>query len=452
MLKYFVGLLLIFSGNCTVFGIGDYNSGLSQSEIDAYYNQIDTKGQITSINEVPNVKVEENKNICDPHSMLPPFAEDRLQGVINELFVTKDYGLMVVCLNSIGTEDPRTWGTSLFNLWHLGDRETENGLLILVINDQNAVEFITGRGMETVLTDAESYKIQQEKMIPSFKNHDYATGVIRGVEAVIDVLNGKQVIYDSNDSASENQPNYLTQNDYVSPPFYLNPFFLFYAWFCGLLTLAFLICLIVAISTKDLHKRYRIMKFWTLKIFYFITPIPFGLLVYLTRKTQDKWRNMERIGFKSGDLLHKLNDQEEDKYLTNGQLTEEVVKSIDYDVWINLAGDDIVILPYHNWFTPFNKCEKCGFKTYFKVYDRVITAATYTSAGSGEKKYECKNCKHTKLIPYTIARKQKSSSGGYYSRGGSFGGGGFSSGGGGGFSGGSFGGGSSRGGGAGSRW
>ena len=96
-------------------------------------------------------------------------------------------------------------------------------------------------------------------------------------------------------------------------------------------------------------------------------------------------------------------------------------------------------------FTKYSTCPKCHFKTYYKVYDRQIVAPSYSSAGKGERKHECANCKHVDLKTYHIPRLRRSnrSSG---SRGwvGS-GGGGFSGGG-------SFGGGSSGGGGGGSSW
>ncbi|NOQ73514.1 MAG: hypothetical protein GQ574_16025 [Crocinitomix sp.] len=437
--------LFIACTSFTSFSIDDYYSGLSTRDINKNYDGINTSGFYTDVKDVPNTKVSDDKNVSDPHFMLPDFAEDKIQSIVDKLKAEKDYEIMVVCLNSIGNPDPHLWGTELFNYWGIGDDETKNGLLILVVNDIHRVEFITGYGMETVLTDAESYKIQQEHMVPYFKKNDYATGVIRGVEAVNDVLNGKEVLYDSDTIDADNGDRSITQ----SRPFYRHPVFLFYVGFCLLLTLVYFIFLFIVYRTNDLHKRYRFMKFWSMYVFYFIAPIPFIFLVIYTRKNMHRWRNMDRVGFKSGELLHKLSEKEEDVYLNKGQIAEEIVSSVDYDVWINEAGTDLVVLPYKNWFTPYNKCDNCKYKTYIKLYDRTIKAATYSRSGKGEKKFECKNCKHTKIKTYTIPRKQKTRSGGYYSGGGSFGGGG-----GGGFSGGggSFGGGSSGGGGAGSGW
>ncbi len=458
-LSLFICFLLFFGS--INFAQDDYYKGLPKSDAKKYYAEINTNGSITDINDVPNIKFLENKNVCDPHFLLADFAEEKIQEITDRLQAEKDYEIMVVCLNSIGGNEPRPWGTDLFNLWGIGDKDTENGLLILVVNDIHNVSFITGRGMESVLTDADSYTIQQDQMIPYFKQNDYNTGVIRGVQGVENHLNGKAVLYDSDPNDVNNGNDYYTDyGNYEPTPFYQTSSFIIYAVFCAFVTVLYFIFLIIAFTTRDLHKRYRIMKVWTLLIFAILLPIPFILLVILARKQSHKWRNMDRIGFETGDLLHKLSEEEEDQYLSQGQISEEIVKSIDYDVWTNIAGTEIVILPYKKWFTQYKKCIKCGFKTYTKLYDKTIRAATYTSSGSGEKKYQCKNCGHQHIVTYKIPRKQKSSSRGYYSGGGSFGGGSFGGGSfgggsrssGGGFSGGSFGGGSSRGGGSSSSW
>jgi len=450
-------LIGVFLLSSIALGQEGYAQGLSSREVEKNYEAINTRGVYTSVEEVPNVKVTEDRNVCDPHNMLTAESESEMQAIIDQLYTDKDYEMMVVCLNSIEDNPPRDFGTALFNLWGVGDKDTENGLIILVINDVHRVEFITGRGLETILTDVECYDIQQEYMVPFFKENDYVTGVLRGVRAVNDDLRGKQVLFDEDPDDINSQSSGYYDYSYEPDPWYMHPLFIRYCVIAGILSLLYAIFLIIAVASKDLHFRYRVMRLWTLWIYAFIYPLPFIFLVYYTRKASNRWRNMERVGLKSGDLLHKLSEEEEDQHLSQGQISEEIVKSIDYDVWINDAGDDIVILAYKSWFTKYNKCDHCGYKTYFKEYDKIISSATYSSSGKGEKKYKCQNCGHTKIKRYTIPRKQRThSGGGYYSSGGgSFGGGGGSFGGGGGLFGGGgglFGGGGSRGGGAGSSW
>ena len=101
-------LLFAFFVHFSSFGQVDYYeqgyySGLSSEDITRYYDEIDQQGIITDINEVPNVKVLEDKNVCDPHSILAAFAEEKIQVITDSLKAEKDYEIMVVCLNSIGT-------------------------------------------------------------------------------------------------------------------------------------------------------------------------------------------------------------------------------------------------------------------------------------------------------------------------------------------------------------
>lgn len=143
--------------------------------------------------------------------------------------------------------------------------------------------------------------------------------------------------------------------------------------------------------------------------------------------------------------MTKLSEQADNAYLSKGQIAEEILKSIDYDVWICQACNANEILPFHNIdpeyifkgtsFKKIKKCPECEFLTFAVSSSKITSAATYSSSGSVEVVRVCKHCQHKAIETETIPKKQKSSSGS-----GSSGGGG---------GGGSFGGGSSGGGGSG---
>ncbi len=157
-----------------------------------------------------------------------------------------------------------------------------------------------------------------------------------------------------------------------------------------------------------------------------------------------KIRNIPRKCPECSEIMTKLSEKDDNLYLSKGQIAEEILKSIDYDVWICSSCNANQILPFQNLnpeyifdgtsFPKIKKCPECKFETYYCKDSRVLSSATYSSSGKVEVVRLCKNCKHTDVEYETIPKKQKSSSGG----GGSGGGGG-----------GSFGGGSSGGGGSG---
>lgn len=436
-----------------------YYEPLATSIAEANLAQINTSGLIEDVKDVPDPRtgIEDYSQVSDPHNFLTTEAIDTLDKIMKMVENETGYQMAVVCIHSIGTINPNMFGTDLFNLWGIGEAGKDNGFLMLIINDVHRVEFINGRGTETILTDLQGEDIRQTEMIPYFKKSDYVTGIIRGVQAVGDVFNNTSDEYSytapatsNNNSSGNYNYDYDDYSNYgYNRPWYEDGIGAVYAVLAIILTGIYLILLIISFFIKNLHKRYHVLKFFTILIIPILFPIPFLILYFLNKHLMNKWRDTERISEKTGLYMYKLDEQSDDEHLKSGQITEETIKSIDYDVWVTPEKDDVLILAYKKWFSKYRKCPKCSHKTYYKEYDRTISAATYSSSGTGERKYSCKSCGHSKVTRYTIPRKQKSSSsssGGYSSSSGGYSSSSSSSGGS------SWGGGSSGGGGGGSSW
>ena len=436
-----------------------YFEPLSSSEAEQYYNEINTSGKINNYRNVPNNRISNDSRISDPHFMIGDPWQDSLDAILKMVENETGYQMAVVCVNSIGDNDPTTYAHDLFNHWGIGESGKDNGFLCLVINDIHRVEFANGYGTEQVLSDLQGEDIRQNEMIPHFKNNDYTTGIFRGMQAVADVFYGVPPDYyseiETSTDSDYSSDYYEYEDESYSRSLSERPLLMFYIRLGILLTGIWLIVLIISFLVKDLHRRYHLLKFFTLLIFPILFPVPFLGLYFLNKWLMNKWRNTERFSHSTGEFMIKLSESEDDEFLKKGQIKEEALTSIDYDVWVTPDREsEILVLGYKRWFTKYRKCPKCKYKTYNKDYDRVISAATYSSSGTGERKYSCKNCSHSKITRYTIPKKTKSSSGGYSSSGSSYGGGSsYSSGSSSSSSGGSsWGGGSSGGGGGGSSW
>ena len=139
--------------------------------------------------------------------------------------------------------------------------------------------------------------------------------------------------------------------------------------------------------------------------------------------------------------MHRLNEKDDDKYLSNKQIIEEEIKSKDYDVWLCDDCGNADIFAFDNALTQYSICPFCGGKTMFMESDSIINNPNQFRDGMGRKTYTCKNCRNSNYKDYIIPKTA-----GAFVAGGAFGKGG------GGFSGGSFGGGFSGGGGGGGRF
>ena len=176
-------------------------------------------------------------------------------------------------------------------------------------------------------------------------------------------------------------------------------------------------------------------KGWLASIILF--PLPFLFYSLFNRKRMQELRNTAPIAADGKTQLAKLNETLDDSFLEAFQLTEEKIKSVDYDVWKHPDTNEIKIFRFENYFSKYKDCPQCKAKAYLMIKNETLSSPTYESTGTGMKTYLCSSCSYKHQSTYTIPKRTRSSSSG-------------SSGSGGG--GGSFGGGSSGGGGAGSSW
>lgn len=133
--------------------------------------------------------------------------------------------------------------------------------------------------------------------------------------------------------------------------------------------------------------------------------------------------------------VHRLGERDDDASLDAGQQVEERLKSVDYDAWECVCGEQLV-LPYPALFSSYSKCRECHRRT-AKSKREVLQHATTSSSGSARDTYTCQNCGASWVVHVTLPKISESSSssgggGGGDGGGSSFGGSGSSSGGGGG--------------------
>lgn len=143
------------------------------------------------VEDVPNTYAQDrHHHVSDPEGILSAECTDEINSTLSLLEDSTGIQSMVVMLPGIGQEDIFEFAHSLFRHWGIGDKERDNGLLILYVGDQHAIRFTTGYGLEGILPDAVCKRIQQRHMIPYFREGDTDKGMSEGVTAVARTLRG----------------------------------------------------------------------------------------------------------------------------------------------------------------------------------------------------------------------------------------------------------------------
>lgn len=130
--------------------------------------------------------------VTDAANILPPATRQALEAKLKELEDKSSIQLVVATVPSLQGTDVETYANGLFRSWKLGEKERNNGALLLVAPNERKVRVEVGYGLEGTLTDALSSVIIQSTMIPRFKAGDFSGGIERGVDALVAALSDDQ--------------------------------------------------------------------------------------------------------------------------------------------------------------------------------------------------------------------------------------------------------------------
>lgn len=108
---------------------------------------------------------------------------------------------------------------------------------------------------------------------------------------------------------------------------------------------------------KAYQKLSPIYNRWLL----FLFPLPYVIVWMILNKKVQYYRNVPRVSAKTGDPMHKLDDNTKMKQLSTGQCKEEDLNAYDYDVWVTEDGE-VETLAYKT-LSPYTHCFRCNFKT-----------------------------------------------------------------------------------------
>ena len=94
--------------------------------------------------------------------------------------------IVVVTVNSLGGDTIEDYANKLFRQYGIGDSKKNNGVLILLSIQDRKCRIEVGYGLEGTLTDGKTGRIQDDYMVPYFKNNNWQDGIKNGYNAVLE--------------------------------------------------------------------------------------------------------------------------------------------------------------------------------------------------------------------------------------------------------------------------
>ena len=114
--------------------------------------------------------------------------------------------LVVVSIDSLDGETIEEYGYQLGRHWGIGQKGKNNGVLLLIAQDERKVRIEVGYGLEGALPDAIAANIIQTRILPAFKRGDMVAGVVAGSQSIMKALAGEYQPVEQPKSDSDGGP------------------------------------------------------------------------------------------------------------------------------------------------------------------------------------------------------------------------------------------------------
>ena len=144
-----------------------------------------------TIQEIPMVHLQDRtRYVSNPDNILSPSSVATMDSILYALEQKTGIQTLVVAVTGIEGGDCFDFAYRLGKEMGVGQKERDNGLVILLSTDERCVQFATGYGLEGVLPDAICKRIQSRYMVEHLGKDDWDTGMVEGIRAVNSYLDG----------------------------------------------------------------------------------------------------------------------------------------------------------------------------------------------------------------------------------------------------------------------
>lgn len=138
------------------------------------------------VNDMANILSEEEKNALE-YKLLNYSDSTSTQ-------------IAVVTMKSTGDFEIKDYAQRLAQQWGIGQKDKNNGIILLVAIEDRKLAIQTGYGMEGSVTDAGTKSIIEKIIKPYFKEQNYYAGLDAGTTAIIQLAKGEYKADPSNAS------------------------------------------------------------------------------------------------------------------------------------------------------------------------------------------------------------------------------------------------------------
>ena len=142
-----------------------------------------------SISSAISIPTQTNlKYLNDYVGVINEPQKGNILGIGRELELKTGAQATIVIINSTNGTPIENYSLELFRSWGIGQKNKDNGLLVLISIDDKAWRVEVGRGLEGAIPDALSNRVMETLSKPSFLEGNYSEGVMNSYSTFCDII------------------------------------------------------------------------------------------------------------------------------------------------------------------------------------------------------------------------------------------------------------------------
>ncbi len=122
--------------------------------------------------------------VNDAAGVLSPEQVEILEHKLVALDDSTSNQIAVVLIKTLGDYAIEDYAVKLFREWGIGNKKTNNGVLIIAAIDDRKLWIEVGYGLEGAIPDVTASSIYRNEMVPEFKNQNYYRGIDNAINAL----------------------------------------------------------------------------------------------------------------------------------------------------------------------------------------------------------------------------------------------------------------------------
>ena len=128
--------------------------------------------------------------VTDTADMIDPGYEARINQLCGEIEKNSTVEIAVVTVESLEGLTRERYAVELFERAGIGKKDRDNGLLILIANEEREYRVEVGYGLEHIITDSRKVDIGDGILVPNFKTGEFGKGVYEAILAIEGLIGG----------------------------------------------------------------------------------------------------------------------------------------------------------------------------------------------------------------------------------------------------------------------